>query len=243
MPYRRLPNTDKSRLKALKTALLKGKELPPFKLAFSQKSNHKLQFFLNGYENAMSYYHQAFSLQAKKNQQYLEIVKKARMYISHFIQVVNMAILRGELKPKTRRYFGLGTDESRIPSLYTESDIIQIGEMLIKGEDRRKMEGCTPIMNPAIALVNVRYEAFLDAHYHQKTLQKNTSRALENLSGLRVEANDIILQIWNEVEESFKDLPDDLRREKAKEYGLVYVYRKNETGNQDIYNSGHSGTG
>jgi len=30
------------------------------------------------------------------------------------------------------------------------------------------------------------------------------------------------------VEETFKDLPDDERRERAKEYGLVYIYRKNE---------------
>jgi len=48
------------------------------------------------------------------------------------------------------------------------------------------------------------------------------------LEELRKRADEIILDIWNEVEDKFKDLPDDERRERAAEYGLVYVYRKNE---------------
>ena len=45
---------------------------------------------------------------------------------------------------------------------------------------------------------------------------------------LRKDADEIILNIWNEVEERFSDLPDDLKREKATEYGLTYVYRPME---------------
>jgi hypothetical protein len=235
MPYRRLPNTDKARLKALKTSLLKGTELPPFKLAFSQKSNQKLQHFLHRYENAMSFYNQTFIVQTKKNLQYSACMKKARIYISHFIQVVNMAIIRGEMMPETRKYFGMSLNEARIPSLNTEKDIIRWGEKVIKGESRRILERGRPVANPSIANVKVRYETFLEAYHHQKTLQKNTARALEQLSELRTEADNIIVQVWNEVEESFRDLPDDLKREKAKEYGIVYVYRKNEARSLSFY--------
>jgi hypothetical protein len=52
---------------------------------------------------------------------------------------------------------------------------------------------------------------------------------------LRPVADEIILVIWNEVEETFKELSDDLRREKAKEYGLVYVFRKSEIGKMNFY--------
>ena len=51
---------------------------------------------------------------------------------------------------------------------------------------------------------------------------------LNELDALRNKADEIILSIWNEVEASFKDLQDDLKREKSTDYGLVYVYRKNE---------------
>ncbi|NJO68311.1 MAG: hypothetical protein HC830_02695, partial [Bacteroidetes bacterium] len=35
-------------------------------------------------------------------------------------------------------------------------------------------------------------------------------------------------------ENTFNDFPDDLKRERSKEYGLVYVYRKNEIRNIHI---------
>ncbi len=243
MPYRRLPNTDKARIRALNIALAKGKELPPFKLAFSQKSNQKLKGFLNTYENALSFYRQSYVVQTNKNKDYLACLRKARMYISHFIQVLNMAILRGEVQPSVRKYFNLSEDESRIPSLNTEQDLIKLGKNLIMGEARRVQEGNTPVTNPTIALVKVRFETFIDKYHYQKTLQKNTARALEQLTGLRKDADRIIVQIWDEVEESFKELPDDLRREKAKEYGLVYVYRKNEIANVNFFSIRQSGAG
>ena len=112
MPYRRLPNTDKARLKSLNIALSKGRELPPFKLAFSQKSYQKLQNFLSGYENALSYYRQSYSVQIKKNNDYLASLKKARMYISHFIQVLNMSVQRGEILPESRKYFKIDITRS-----------------------------------------------------------------------------------------------------------------------------------
>jgi len=243
MPYRRLPNTDKARLKSLNIAFSKGKELPPFKLAFSQKSNQRLQNFLNCYENAMSFYRQSYSVQIKKNREFLSALKKARMYISHFIQVLNMAIIRGELQPSARGYFGLVGNESRIPSLNTENDVIKWGELLINGEAKRILDGNTPVTNPTIALVRVRYETFLDKYHFQKTLQKNTARTWNKLTELRKEADLIILHIWNEVEESFRELPDELRREKAKEYGVVYVYRKNEVNNINFFNARQTGAG
>ncbi len=243
MPYRRLPNTDKARLKAMNIALSKGRELPPFKLAYSQKSFQKLQAFLNSYENAISFYRQSYAIQTRKNREYSVSLRKAKMYISHFIQVMNMAILRGDLQPGIRSYFGLDVSDSKTPPLSTENDVINWGEKLIGGEAKRVIEGSTPVTNPTIALVRVRYETFMDKYHYQKTLQKNTARALENLAELRKEADAIILLIWNEVEESFKDLPDDLRREKAKEYGLVYVYRKNEIGNIRFFENKRTGAG
>lgn len=243
MPYRRLPNTDTARVKALNIAISKGRELPPFRLAFSPKSYQKLQSFINKYENAMSFYRQCYSVQTKRNRKYLALLKKARIYISHFIQVLNMAILRGDMQPEVRTYFGIDIDENRLPSINTEMEIIKWGELLISGETRRILKGDSPVTNPPVALVKVRFENFMEAYHHQKTLQKNTSRALSNLSSLREEADRIILQIWNEVEESFRDLPDDLRREKAKEYGVVYVYRKNEIGNINFFIPRRTGAG
>jgi len=228
MPYRRLPNTDVARIKALKVAYDKGKELPPFKLAFTQSTYGKIELFINSFEKAMINYKAAYGVQIEKSKEYIVLMKKAKLYLSHFIQVVNMAISRGELPEKTRTLYGMDIDEQKVPSLNTEKDMIEWGKKIIEGEAKRIMSGQQPITNPTIAIVKVRYENFVESFNHQKILQQNTQRMLNELDALRAKADDIILNIWNEVETTYKDLPDDLKREKSTDYGLVYVYRKNE---------------
>jgi hypothetical protein len=228
MPYRRLPNTDAARLRALKIAFEKGKELPPFKLSFAQNTLHKIQSFLPTFEKVMLESRQAYSKQVEKSKDYLFVEKKARLYISHYIQVLNMAILRGDLPATERKYYGIQDYGTKLPSLNTEADLMKWGEKLIHGETIRSMEARTPITNPTIAVVKVRYENFLEAYKFQKMLQKNYHRAQERLEDLRIQANNIIVNIWNEVEESYRQESEQKRREKAKAYGIIYVFRKNE---------------
>lgn len=228
MPYRRLPNTDAARLKALQAAIIKGKELPPFKLAFSQNAFQKVQSFLPSFEKAILESKQAYDCQVEKNKDYHKTLKKAKLYVSHFIQVVNMAIMRGELPPSEREFFSLEEDVKKTPILNTEAELIEWGTKIIDGEEIRKAKGRSAITNPTIAVVRVRYEQFMDAYKFQKTLQRNYQRALEKLSDMRSTADEIILQVWNEVEEHFEDFGDNEKRDKAIDYGLHYVYRKNE---------------
>ena len=228
MPYRRLPNTDVARLRALRIAYEKGKELPPFQLAFSQATLQKVVSNLHGFEKIVQESRQAFNKQVEKSKDYARLLKKVKLYMSHFIQVVNMAILRGDLSPADRDYFGFGRDQSKVPSFGTEAEVIQWGEKLIQGETLRIKKGLTPVTNPTMAVVKVRYEDFIEAYKFQKILQKNLQRSQEKLIEQRKVVDAIISSVWNEVEETFKDLPDDARRNHARIYGLVYFYRKSE---------------
>ncbi|MFA8433773.1 MAG: hypothetical protein ACEPOZ_04575 [Marinifilaceae bacterium] len=228
MPYRRLPNTDSARVRAMKSALAMCKKLDRRSLAFSMVTLQKLEFFLPRFEMAISNQRKALASQAAKNKKFTELGRKARLYISHFIQVLNFSIIRGELKPEVREFYGIDIKDKAVPSLINDSDVLKWGEQVIKGEQERTMRGGNPIYSPSIALVRVNYENFKQASNFQKTLQNNTHRFSESVAQLRKEADKIILHIWNEVEESFSGYSDDLRRERCQEYGLVYVYRKGE---------------
>jgi hypothetical protein len=243
MPYRRLPNTDSARYKALQKAYQKGKELPPFKLSFSQSTYQKIISFLPLFEKTIIHQKGAMQIQTERNLDYLPHVKKVKMYISHFIQVVNMAIQRGELPESILEDYKLTEYGFKVPPMNTEDEICVIGRNLIEGETLRIRKGFPPVTNPTIALVKVWYEKFLDAYQDQKNLQMATSRAQKDLASLRPQADEIILYIWNEVENSFKDLPDNLKRDKASEYGLVYVYRKTELSSQIIITQQNLGIG
>jgi hypothetical protein len=234
MPYRRLPNTDASRIRAMKIALEKGKEMPPHKLAFSSKAIIKLEKILPHFEHGIKVYREVLSSQNKKNREYYETVRKARLYLTHFIKVMNMAIFRGELSPETRAFFGLATDETNVPLLYSENDLLSWGKRIIEGEEFRIKKGGSPITNPTIAVVKVRFGNFLDALNHHNTLLKKTLEYAEKVNNLRREADDIILQIWNEVEQTHSTHPEDSRKGMCEAYGLVYFYRKNEIEKNNI---------
>ncbi len=79
MPYRRLPNTDSARLKSLKSAHVKGKDLPPFKLAFSPNSYMKINSVLPLFENAIYEHKNSLNIQAEKNKEYQHRLKKVRL--------------------------------------------------------------------------------------------------------------------------------------------------------------------
>lgn len=237
MPYRRLPNTDSARLKALRIALEKGKDLPPFKLAYSQSSLQRIRALLPGYENALTEHKNSYLLQLEKSKEFNKSMKKVRLYISHFIQVINMAIIRGELPQNTRNYFQLEEDEKKIPVLSSEEDIINWSQKLISGEQNRKMNGLSSITNPTIAVVNVQYDKFSEARINHHNLKKRHLRAHRNLNAQRNEADLIIQKFWNEIEDKFKDLPENLKREKSSDYGIIYVFRKNEISNIGLQNA------
>jgi hypothetical protein len=231
MPYRRLPNTDSARIKAMRVALEKGTELPPHKLAFSSKTVLKLQKFLPLFEHNIQLYRQSVLLQNKRAKDYNEILRKAKMYLTHFIRVMNMAICRGELTPQTRTYFGLSPEESTVPPINTENELMSLGRRVIEGEEFRIRKGGNPITNPTIAVVKVRFENYIEAWDYHNTLIKKTFDFAEKNSILRKEADEIILQLWNEVELSHSCLLPEIKKTRSEEYGLVYFYRKNELEN------------
>ncbi|MDR3095436.1 MAG: hypothetical protein LBU62_12500 [Bacteroidales bacterium] len=228
MPYRRIPNTDEARLKALKVAFAKGKELPPFKLAFSQSTFNRIQGFLTTFESAVRLYKNTYSTTIVKNKEYPANFKKAKLYISHFIQVMNMAIARGEMTATVRTLFGIDENDSTVPVMHNETDLIRWGEQIISGERDRIRKGMSPITNPTIAVVKVRYEQFLEAYRAKEISKKSGSRIQNDVALLRTQADDIILNVWNEVEAYFGNLPDKEMRHNCAEYGVSYVFRKGE---------------
>lgn len=230
MPYRRLPNTDAARIRALKTALKKGQNLEIDTIAFPFALKQKIEFFLPKFELAINNSKLAKEKQSGNSQKFSEHTRKARLYISHFIQVLNFCIARGELKPSARTFYGLDEKSSKVPPLLTEQDLLQWGEKIIAGEQNRITNGGgNPIYCPSIALVKVNYENFKENYTRQKQFQNNSARESGNVAQFRDEADALILELWNEVERHFENLRDEEeKRHRCEEYGLVYVFRRGE---------------
>ncbi len=228
MPYRRLPNTDQARLRALQAALVKASKVSPFDLAFSQKVFLKLKSFVPYFEQTISQYNFSKDRQAQYGKLLGDQVKVTRLYISHFVQVLNFCIIRGEIKPEARLAYNLALDDKAVPDLTTETQIKEIGADVIRGEEKRIMSGGSRIYNPSIAMVKVKYDKFLEYYNNHKNLLVTTQKHHEKVTELREVADDLIVHLWNEVEASFEHLIPDEKREKSAEYGVIYLLRKHE---------------
>ncbi|MDD4922602.1 MAG: hypothetical protein PHS30_09035 [Bacteroidales bacterium] len=228
MPYRRLPNTDQARIRAMQTAIEICSRTNVPDLAFSIKTKNETETFLPIFEGAQHDYLTCLNNQVTAGKKYQLQIKTVRLYISHFIQVLNFGVIRNEIKSELKRLYGLDPKNFSVPDLSTEKALLLWGERIINGEQERIKNGGAPIYNPAIAKVRVHYDIFKDAGISQKTYQKSTNRTLEILTSLRKAADEIILDIWNQVEDYYKSYPEEIRRAHCQAYGLHYYFRKNE---------------
>ena len=185
MPYRRLPNTDQARVRALKAAVEKGDVYNVRDLAISLKTLFEARNFLQRFEVAQIYY--------------------------------------------TRCVSGDKAYPAVVPDLLSEASLVEWGKKIIEGEQRRTGQGGIPIYNPTIARVKVHYDIFLDSYERQKNYQALTNRSLDELSSMRERADELILDIWNQVEAKYQDVtPNEDRLDKCRDYGLIYYYRSSE---------------
>ena len=229
MPYRRLPNTDQARIRTLKSAIEKSDASKVSEMAISLNSLSEARNFLSKFEVAHRYYMQCYGDQVKASPRHRMNVKTARLYISHFIQVLNMSVLRSEVKPVHKKLYDLPVDNYSVPDLNSEISMVEWGKRIIEGERKRTSQGGVPIYNPTIAKVKVHYDIFVDSYERQKALQALTNRSLEELASMRVYADKLILDIWNQVEAKYKDIiSNKVRIDKCREYGLIYYYRTGE---------------
>jgi len=189
---------------------------------------NSLETFSHKFEQSLQQMKSERKLRTKRNQELALLESKARMYVTHFLQVISMAIEREEMKPEVFHFYGLEFAAGRLPILRTEKDTLEMGEKVITGEQKRIASGGNPVYNPSIALVRVTYQEFKDAYIHYTNYRETVSRSSDRFVLLRKQCNDLIASLWDEVEKNFENLQPKHRRQKAQDYGVVYVFRRKE---------------
>ena len=229
MPYRRLPKTDQARLHALQRAVQQAANAPYNEQVINYRTLTEAQRCLMQYENQVAQYHANFDSKVSANRQYRHRVRNARMYISHFIQVLNLAVIRGEIKRSQKELYKLDPKSNALPDLTTEDGLIEWGQNIIDGEQQRTAAGGFPIYNPAINKVKVHFEMFKEDYTSHLLHKKTHSRVFEDTESLRKQVDEIILSIWDQVEAFYKDELPYAKLRKCQAYGMIYYYRRGET--------------
>jgi hypothetical protein len=229
MPYRRLPNTDQARIRALKAVVELGDKHDTYDLAVTLKILTEVRNFLAHFEAAQTFYLECYERQAEAGKKHQPHVKMARLYVSHFIQVLNLAVIRSEIRASQKALYGLKAEDTSVPDLSSEVELVKWGKRIIEGERKRTSQGGVPVYTPTIAKVKVHYDIFMDSYNKQKSLQKATARSLATLASMRGAGDKLILDVWNQVEAKYANVPllED-RLNLCRSYGVIYYYRTGE---------------
>lgn len=228
MPSRRLPRTDDERNEALKNAKEKADSTDPAELAFGADTLVRLNAFLPDWEKEMGERGEALGKQSTASEEEDEAMAEAHKYMSHFWQVFNLAIERDVYEAGDRGYYQAPVNNSEIPWTLNESQILLWGQRLIDGEAARIAAGGAAMVNPSIDDVIPKYNTYVTAHNAQSGLKDEFDKEQEDVEALRPDADDLILDIWDEVEFTFRKDDPPSKRRKAREYGVVYVSRPGE---------------
>ena len=227
MPCRRLPKTDQARIRTLQQAINSSVQNGIYTNVLSYNTYYKAKNFLEKFSKEVDIYKKCIIEQSSKrgNEKFESALKRARMYVSHFIQVLSMSIVREEIPRSKRPYYGLPEDEDTIPNLFSESAVLEWGAKIIEGESRRQREGGVPIYNPTMARVKVIYDLYKEMYDRQQYLRTRTAAALKNIAEMRDEGDEIIYDVWSEIENAFAEFSPEEKIRKCAEYGVIYYTR------------------
>lgn len=229
MPVKKLPETDEKRLKVLQRALDMEESNSAQDKILTIHEFQEIRLFLLSFEGTCFVNKQASSDEINAEKEYEKLFKKAQLYLSHFIQVLQLAVIRNEIKPEAMPLYGFEEGkEMELPCLSTENDLLYWGEKLIQGETERTYHGGVPMYNPAIAKVKVHYDLFKESIQRLKIYRQNNNRYQGAINELRDKANDYIQMIWSRVEKKYWDFSPEAKSEKYRTYLIDFYYQKGE---------------
>ena len=228
MPYRRLPNTDQARIRTLKTAVDNCVQGGIYTNVLKHNTYFTAKNILEKFSREVEAYKKCVSEQSSKrgNAKYEAAFKSARMYVTHFLQVLSMSVMRGEIARAKRAYYGLAVEDDSLPTITLESAVLEWSKKIVEGERKRQGEGGVPIYNPTMGRVSVACDLFKDMYDKQQRLQQSTAEALQRVAAMRAECDEIILAVWQEIEDAFASFEGEERLAKCAKYGIIYYTRR-----------------
>ncbi len=229
MPFRQLPATDATRSQALVSGLKKSSAVTGTARLISADTAARLVSFVPTWEKEVIERADALGKQTSVTTALNLTGEKLRTTVSHFIQVYQFGVARGVFSPSGRAVYDLSVNEETVPALAAEADLLLWADRIIKGDPRR----VTNFTEPAMAMPSAgEVGTALTAYNTELTLQTAAKDSLESeqsdVNQLRPEADQLIRDVWDEVEFALRQLETSTLRRRAREWGVFYALRPGE---------------
>jgi len=148
-----------------------------------------------------------------------------RMYVSHFHQVLDLAITRGVFDAGVRSLYGREVNATALPDLKTYPALDNAAAALVQGETRRLAANpaAIPLAFPSAAEVKTRHDRFTPLRAVSRQRQTATDFAREAFAALLPAAQELARDLADTIEFHYrKDKDRSSRRAKCARWGVVY---------------------
>jgi hypothetical protein len=155
------------------------------------------------------------------------------MFVSHFHQVLDMGIERGDFAAGARSYYGRDIHATSIPDLSSYDALELAASKVASGETARgQAEGANhrPMNLPNVSDVAVVSAQFNTLRTQSRQAQTHTDTQQEEARALYAEAQALAVDLCDTVEFFYRKDPNaSSRRQKCIRWGVVYIYEPGET--------------
>lgn len=215
------PRTVEDRFKALEAAWKQNDQMGVNSI-LSLKTRDRLINIFPLYRNKMQMRQVRKMHYSKLALQKRQAQDTCAQYCSHFFQVLNLCIARGEFKASDRAAFGLPVENTAVPRPATGIQVLLQAQDIIKGEAIRAAAGGVPMSNPSAAQVEAKLNLFKPLFQQAGNARDAYDAAQEDLAALNKEANAVIKKVWAEVKSFYNEHSRPSMREHARWWGVIY---------------------
>lgn len=233
MPSRRLPNTISSVTRTLTAARDAWNQFPDQRLItaahWAQLDPAAPGALLSRLLKEAGDVPLALAAQAPLTDAFGKSLARLTLHVSHFHQVLDLAIDRGVLPAASRAFYGRDITATGIPALATTADVLAAAAQIVSGEPARAAaEGAAhiPMAMPSAAEVQAVHDQTAAAHAASETAKQNTDTQQGELAALYPEAQRLAVSLINTIEYQLGERPDldaPGRRRIARAWGVVYI--------------------
>ncbi len=149
--------------------------------------------------------------------------EKVALFCSHFIQVFNMCVKRGEYLAAHRTAYQLDIENEKLPPLQLERQVTRVAENIIKGEQIRIAQGGAPMSRPSADEIEDLFIVYKNLISTGSNAKDALDNAQEDIQRLNKEANGVIKKVWREAEVFYSEQKRASMREHARRWGVHYA--------------------
>lgn len=156
----------------------------------------------------------------KEDKEFNDLFIKAKIFVLHYYQTIQMGIERGELPSSILNFYGLSYPFT-LPEINNGEELLSVSQTLFASDSIRVGTGGKYFANPSIGAVKVWVEKFTEV-WEKKTNKFNVKKAaVENIENIRLETDKLILELHKLLDNQFSVIDYDEQITLFEEYGMT----------------------